>query len=286
MAISLKPQNFLTIRVHHQNNPVGLTGLCAGYEDRKWRADQLAAHLLEWLPEFALNYSERESLHANNAVALISQAANTIYTTEKYGKRGEIGELLLHVAIRQVFNTIPAISKYYYKDASNDTVKGFDAVHVIYSDDSLQLWLGEVKFYSEISQAVSDVVKELSSHTKRDYLRGEFLAITNKIDDAWPYAEKLKKLIHKNTSLDEVFNAICIPVFLSYESVAITSHDEVSEEFKKALAEEVIKNYEIFCSKDLPQELTIHLFLFPMKDKKELTDAFNERLKAWQTAFK
>ena len=42
------------------------------------------------------------------------------------------GNLVTH-SMRQVFDTIPAISKIFYKDSANDTVKGFDAVHVLNS---------------------------------------------------------------------------------------------------------------------------------------------------------
>jgi len=63
--------------------------------------------------------------------------------SDKYKKRGEIGELLLHVICREVFKTYPAITKYFYKDSANNTVKGFDAVHVVVGGDGLELWLGE-----------------------------------------------------------------------------------------------------------------------------------------------
>ena len=133
------PDPFLTIRVQRLDLTPALAAVCAGYELNKWRCDQLASHLLEWLPEFALTHSEREALGAHNAVALVSQAARAIYTSQKYQRRGEPGELLLHVIIRQTFKTVPAITKYFFKDAANDTVKGFDAVHVVASDTELQL---------------------------------------------------------------------------------------------------------------------------------------------------
>lgn len=278
----IQPISFLSIRVHHMDKPVGVTGLCAGYENNEWRATQLAEHLMEWLPEFALRYSERKELAAHNAYPLLVQAAKTVYTTDKYRNRGEIGELLLHVAMRQVFHTLPAISKYYFKDAQNETVKGFDAVHVVASGTSLQLWLGEVKFYTDIASAVYDAVQELRAHTQHNYLRSEFLAIMNKIDPTWPYAERLKKLIHKNTSLDEIFDNLCIPIFLSYESSIIANHYAVTKEFQDALVEEIIDKYEYFCKKALPSDLTIHLFLFPMKTKEMLIKSFDERLKKWQ----
>lgn len=210
-----QPRSFLTIRVHRVDLVPTLIGLCVGYERGRWRSRELVNHMMEWLPEFALNYAERKSFNAATAVRLIRAAARSIYNTSKFANRGEFGELLLHIAIRQVYNTIPAISKLYYKDADNDTVKGFDAVHVVVTPERIELWLGEAKLYDNISRAISATIEELKVHTSDKYLRREFATITNKIDGAWPHAARLKRLLDPNTSLDEVFDAMCIPVLLT-----------------------------------------------------------------------
>jgi hypothetical protein len=281
-AASPHPDSFFEIRVHDLARKPGLTAVCASYELKEWRHKQLAGHLIKWLPEFALTYSELQSLKGYNAVDLLARAARSVYMSDKYKKRGEIGELLLHVVCRQVFQTYPAISKYFYKDSSNDTVKGFDAVHVVATESGLELWLGESKFYEKIDAAIRDAVKDLEDHTQRDYMRAEFAAISNKIDKEWPHAEKLEKLIHGNVSLDEIFEAICIPVLLTYDSDTISTHSEVSEEFKKAFKKEVLEHYDTFASKNPVKNIRVHLFLFPAKSKKLLLDEFDMRLKACQ----
>ena len=53
-----KPEPFLDVRVHDLSLSPGLTGLCVGYELGKWRAEQLVEHAMDWLPEFALTYTE------------------------------------------------------------------------------------------------------------------------------------------------------------------------------------------------------------------------------------
>jgi hypothetical protein len=259
-----------------------LVGVCAGYELTEWRCNQLASHLIEWLPEFALTDTEREAIRDHNAIARVAQAARSIYTSDKWQRRGEPGELLLHAIIRQVFETVPAISKYYFKDSANDTVKGFDSVHIIASDAELQLWLGEVKFYNEIGRAITDVVTELQAHTQRDYLRGEFASINNKIDDNGRHAARLKKLLHRNTSLDEIFDAVCIPVLLTYDSPTIENHTAVTADFQRAFEQEVLRHRDTFAAKALPTNLKIHLFLLPLKSKAELMQRFDEKLKACQ----
>jgi hypothetical protein len=277
-----QPEPFLEVLVHKIDVDPGLTGLCAGYEAGEWRADQCARHLTEWLPEFALTESEREAVGAHNAVRVVAKAAMAVYSSEKYKKRGELGELILHVAMRQVFRTLPAVSKWYFKDSSNDTVKGFDAVHVVAADNSLELWLGEVKFYTDIGDAIGSVVAEMHSHTQIDYLRGEFAAITNKIDDDWPHATRLKRLLDINTSLDEVFDTLCIPVLLTYESPTVGSYSQRTDGYVTAFSEEIGKHWKSFSAKDLPKHVRIHLFLFPMASKARLLESFDERLKRCQ----
>jgi hypothetical protein len=277
-----KPDPFLEIRVQEIDGLRGVLGLCAGFESSEWRYKGLAAHLMEWLPEFSLNWSELMSIGPHNMMSRAKQAARNFYTSEKYQSRGEIGELLLHAAIRHAFETVPAVSKMYYKDSANDTVKGFDAVHVVATDSSLELWVGEVKLYKDISDAVYDVSLELTTHLSEAYLRQEFIAINNKIDATWPHAEKLKKLIHRNTSLDEVFDCICIPVLLAYESELFTSHQAASTEFKEAFAKEIIDIRTKFNNKNTSVNIKVQLILFPMKEKKNLLDEFNDILKGMQ----
>ena len=278
----MKPP-FFNIIIHKDDTFPDLHGLCAGFESRQWRKDQLVNYLFEYLPEFALTYSELGNLTSENMVAKMRQVAASIYQSEKCRNSGEFGELLLHAIIREMYDTIPAISKIYYKDGPNETVKGFDAVHVIVTDKALELWLGEVKFYNNISNAISDVIEELNQHIKTRYVRNEFIAITNKIDTKWPHANILKTLLHPNTSLDDVFSNTCIPVLLTYDSSVLTRYDNKCDEYIQEISEEFQRFHKKFCDKLGEFPLTIHLFLFPLNTKAELINSLESKLKIWQS---
>jgi hypothetical protein len=277
-----KPDRFLELRVHEIGVSPGYTGLCAGYERGQWRAEQLVDQAMEWLPEFALSITECERMNHANAARFMRRAAKVVYDSKKFEKRGEFGELFLHIAIREAFDSIPAISKIYYKTANNDTVKGFDAVHVVGSSEALELWIGEAKFYDDIKRAIYDVVEEINDHVQTNYLRSEFMLISNKIDDSWQHASALKKLLDPNTSLDEVFKRACIPVLLTYDSPVITTNEVCNAEYEAAFKKEILSHWESFRSKNLPTEIRIHLFLLPLKSKNELITILDERLKSWQ----
>jgi hypothetical protein len=237
---------------------------------------------MDWLPEFALTASECQTLGHQNATKLLRTAARRVYETEKFKKRGEFGELLLHIAIRQVFDSLPAVSKIYYKSAANDNVKGFDAVHVVGPADDLELWLGEAKFYSNIRQAIADVAAELRAHLETDYLRSEFALIVNKIDEAWSHAAVLKRLLQPEVSLDEVFKRVCIPVLLTYDSDCVNKNTGCDETYEHAFRAEVDLHNEWFRASALPSEIKIHLFLLPILKKNELVEVMDAKLRGWQ----
>lgn len=279
------PNPFWEVRVHDVSVSPSATGLCVGYEAGEWRAEQFADHMMDWLPEFALTYSELAGIHSGNMVGLMREAAKKVYKSEKFENRGEFGELFLHAAIRQVFGSLPAISKIYYKSARNNNVKGFDAVHVVGPPEDMELWLGEAKFYDEIGRAIRDVVAELKTHIGRDYLRDEFLLIKGKVDDASEHADQLRKLLSPNTSLDTIFKRVCIPVLLTYDSTCLANHTSITEEYHREFEEEIMKHHRRFVEKataELPDTLTIHLFLFPLHTKVALINALDKRLRTWQ----
>lgn len=276
-----KPDPFFDLVIHNINSTPGITGASSGYEKNEFRNSELADYIIEWLPDFALPYSELEDLNSGSAIRLMKQAAKTVYTTDKYSKRGEFGEILLHALLREVFDSEPAISKIFYKTANNETVKGFDAVHVVENGEDLELWLGEVKFYKDAQAAIRDISAEIREHTKNDYLRDEFLLISNKLDPNWPHSKKLKDLISKRTSLDKIFKRICIPAMLTYESPCVGKNSEDCEEFATELTEEMQKIYEKFSGGQLP-DIRVHLFLVPLHQKKDLIDLLHNKLEGMQ----
>lgn len=259
-----------------------LTGANVGFELDQWRYDDFADYLFQWLPEFALRYTDLETINHSNAFLFLKKAAKAVYQTDKYKSRGEFGELILHALIREIFNSQPVISKLFYKSGFNDTVKGFDAVHIIESGDDLELWLGEAKFYKDIKEAVKDVIKELHDHTQRDYLRGEFMLITGKIDDKWQHADKIKKLLHEHTNLDDIFARLCIPVLLTYESDTVKNYHAHKDKFIELLREEIKCHHKFFKDNVKHLQLNIHLFLLPLENKPQLVKCLDKKLKGLQ----
>ena len=283
--VSKIPDRFLQVRTRIIDNvTVPLRAYCAGYEGKIWRTKQLSEHAIEWVPDFSLTHKELSILHSGNAVSKLRKAAKLFFDKKNNDTWGELGELLLHALIRQELGTIPLAHKLYFKSSVNETIKGFDCVHISKQDnEDYKLWLGEAKLYSNISNAIHDVLKEIKQHTETEYLKDEFLLINNKIEKLEGFNnEKIRKLFHKNTSLDEVFAHINIPVLLTYNSECIKKHVAISKEFEDEFEKEVKKHWQSFCSKRNSLPLNIYLFLLPLKDKKELVTSFAKELEKWQ----
>ena len=110
--------NETTLRAYH-----------VGFDQNRFRLLPLVDLLASVIPEFALGLQEGGSVLLTAMVEKVREAAQTVYRTDKYERRGEFGELILHLLLRDFHNTIPLVSGIYFKDSANQQVKGFDGVH-------------------------------------------------------------------------------------------------------------------------------------------------------------
>jgi uncharacterized protein DUF1837 len=168
-----KPARFLVDLASKNHESLATSIYCAGFELGKWRCSQLAFHLAEWLPDYALLEEELRVNHANMLLKL-NQAAVRVYTSPKYEKRGEAGEIALHAICRDYFETIPISPRVFYKSASNDVVKAFDMVHARLPEGApVELWLGESKLWEKGESAIADAISSVRKHIESGFLANE-----------------------------------------------------------------------------------------------------------------
>lgn len=284
MSITTRPDPFLAVRVREPDDDPDWQVLCAGYERGRWRKVGLSTYLLNHLVEFAFRWSELHALDSATAFEMVDEAARRVYDSEKFRSRGEFGELLLHAALRSHCGSEPALSKIFFKSGDNDTVKGFDCVHVVPNGDRLELWFGEAKLYTDVRRAIRDVVAELEVHLGTAYLRREFALVQSKIDTKWPFAQQFADLLAKKKPIDEIFDVLRIPVLITYDSPAVDGHESVCPRFLASLEEEarVALDYWLERSAVLPEEVRLHLLLVPLKEKRAFVRHLHGRLRALQ----
>lgn len=258
---------------------------CVGYEQTRWRAEELVRDFFRrHLASFALSHSEWLKVSGDTAAEALSRSARMVYTTDNYKRRGEFGELFLHGVLRDFYNAEPAVSKIYFLDGPNETAKGFDAVHVVVRDDGeLDLWLGEAKLYANMNSAIREIVQSLHDHVSNDFLRREFLAVSNKFDDSWPHTERLLELLDDNTSLDVIIDRLVMPVLLTYQSSIVGSFDKVSDQYVAELIQEAKGAWAIF-TRELGSAypITVCFIVLPLLETKRVRDLAHETLMAYQ----
>lgn len=278
---------------------------------RYYRLEELIDLLQDVIPEFA--FAHYGTINTLNAINMIREAAKSIYRIkefeetrqiyengkfidddEKTGKdksleRGEFGELILHLLLRDFHKTIPLLSKIYFKDAYGSTVHGFDAVHV--EPIAKTLWLGESKLYINPEKGLKALIQDIKTHFVGDYLRDEFNIISKKVklydNSSFPEREYWLDLMHRNTKMIDLLNSVSIPLLCTYSSENFTEyHDEKCAGFIKDYQEEIRKLKRYFDENNdhpLKSDLNIILLLFPVRSKNELVKRMHQKLYHLQT---
>jgi hypothetical protein len=301
------PATLLEVHLSLDADPdLPVTTVGVGFEQRRWRARALARHIVEWVPDFALRPSEMANIPVNRAIERLRRAVRRTFGDGNVP--GVAAEILLHALCRELYGSTTVVNKVVFKTADNDVVKGFDAVHCVHASDQatahmrapdaplLELWLGEAKFYSKLGPALRDAAQSLAEHLDADYLRGEFAVVADKIDDAHPHAEQLRQLLHPNSRLEDVFQRVVLPVFVTYDSAATAGHQAVTSDYLAELDAEAADALKAMrrhlaawrtrlaaagdtAAADL--HIDVRLFLLPMADKDRLVEEIDQELASW-----
>lgn len=277
-----KPKRFLE-RVYFQADSNPVEGVCcAGFEFNAWRCVPFAEHLIEWLPEYALPEEELSVTHGNIYVTL-RKAAVRVYTSDKYAKRGEAGEIALHAICPDYFGTLPISNRVFYKSASNDVVKAFDMVHARFPENGgVQLWLGESKLYLDTVDAINEAIKSVSTHIAQGFLTQQKLILGPQIPRNTPNYHEIIELFEPNTSLDKFISSGVFVIGILSNSKACRSTKTITECYKKELEHELALMTSQITKSGLTKTIKIVLVYIPLADKTGFVTAFDKKLKGLQ----
>lgn len=253
-----------------------------GFDQNKFRLLPLVETIRSVIPEYALGYHQGNNIPYTEIVDRLQDAAKTVYTTDKYKARGEFGELILHLLLRDFCNSILLISTIYFRDSPNVPAHGFDGVHVTISGTEKKLWLGESKLYKSGKEGVANLADDIVKHFNADYLRQQFNLITRKLPAETPEIEHWRTLMHKNQRLDVIFSSVVIPMVCTYNSDLFVNHCDETQQYLNDFKKECEDLHDEFNRKKPASTLEIILLLLPIPDKDELNKELDTRLKAMQ----
>lgn len=277
--------------------------------DSYYRIDSLIKLLIKAIPEFAMgcfgnngstSNIDMMEVAVNSAKAIykvdVFQKVRDIYghggiieddVADRYLRKGEFGELILHVLLRDFKSSIPLISKIYFRDSLGTAVHGFDAVHI--QPETKSLWLGESKIYKDGKQGVKALIEDIKVHITNDYMQSEFAIVSRKITlfDDIPERKYWTSLLDSSTTLKEQLDNITIPLLCTYESDSFTKYnDEKLDVFIKEYEKEVreLKTYfDTNNNHPLKSKMNIVLLLFPVQSKRELVSRMHKNLSILQS---
>lgn len=270
--------------------------------------NDLTHEVIKVIPEYVFAHYEEPNADQTTWVSYIAEAAHSIYKIKEFElmnkvycannvnernaaekelesmpfrNRGEFGEILLHMLLRDFKNTIPLISKVYFKDSSNVPAHGFDAVHI--SSKEKILWLGESKVYTNGKQGLDALVDDLEKHLKRDYLNTQFLLIKKNLkNNNIPQRDEWIKILLEAGTLQEKLKIINIPMLCVYEyDIYEKFFDTTSLDASKYHVDNIRDLKKYFDNKNktpLSSKCNIILMLFPIKNKYEFVKKLHEKL--------
>lgn len=264
----------------------------------------LVQTIMDVLPEYAFADNE-QPIKPHLYMKKVREAARCMYDTSAYKAinkyyieqddtfeeeaksaraigRGEFGEILLHLLLRDFKGTIPLVSKLYFKDSRGVPAHGFDAVHI--SPEENILWLGESKLYTGATAGLMDLISDLKHHLTKDFLSSEYTIIkknllVNNIPDRDYWIERLSK----NVRLGDMISQVNIPMLCVYndtrrfETCLNEAIEDIVPIFEPRFRE--LKQY-FDDNNDAPlkNKLNIILFLFPVMDKEKFVMELHKRL--------
>lgn len=277
--------------IHQHFEEADLRTYFVGFDFKKFRYDSLTDLLMDSIVDFAFGYhtgilkkyDRKKLIEAAKSIYNIKEfsAAKEIYVDndsliydceleieDKYLKRGEFGELILHLLLRDFIGTTPLVSKIYFKDTDNATVHGFDLVHIgpdLVNPGKGSLYFGESKLYSRKDgnagqHGVNDLVEDVKSHFKCDFLYREIALICKKkysfippdeyedknteeeyhqfLDKKKYWFNALEQVEQKKAKLQDFLDSVTVPLVCTYQSKLFEKYDDEK-------VPEFIQDYEV-----------------------------------------
>jgi hypothetical protein len=261
------------------------------FEDSDWRHSKFQSYLWDNIALTALSERERSALVDQSHSTLVAAARNLRLTdNDEIGQGSEIAEVFLYGLMRHHFGALPVVPKIFYKQNAQDNAKGADSVHIVIDGDDFTLWFGEAKFYNSITDArLETVVTSVINSLSTDKLKKENAIITSVSDlDGLPIAAdlraKIKAALDNRESIDNLKPKICIPILLLHECSITSKAKDLTEAYEVEIMNLHRERAEAYFLKQSAKsklvhkydDVTFHIILFPVPNKKRIVTAFAE----------
>lgn len=247
-----------------------IKGINIGFEFNEWRRSDLIEYSKDWLIDYSLTAQHKKAI-GNRPAKQLTEAI------KKYpiDDLDALGDLFLHMAIRQNHKTIPIVNGVYH--INGDLL--FSCSHVVINGGLVELWLGASSIKQTMVDAISSVLDNINNLITVNEIKNRLIIITSEIDEEWPFKDKLKKLSDNKVSIEERFDKIIIPIFIVNSSDIIKNYnkDEFITKFKAKIdgcRDLLSSNYR----NSIVSLIDVRVFLFPVDDITSLYNDFKKEV--------
>lgn len=248
----------------------GIKGIDIGFTFKQWNINNFTESVYDWIVDYCLTFKEQANFSGKNQRSLFK------FARSQYPKDDldALGDLCLHIAIRESYKTIPIMSKVF--DIANKT---FSCTHAVLNYDGIELWIGASSVTTNLEDAIKSAVTNIEYIMDIASLRNRLITLIAEIDHSWPHQDKLRRLADQSLDLDQRFDKIIIPVFLMHDSVLITNYDR--EQFQNLFnqhIQECRSHLKSQIKNDIIDLIDLRVFYFPISDGLALNQALIEEL--------
>ena len=267
------------------------------FEDGKWNVEAFHDFIWDNIAQTALNKKEREALGGRPST-LLKRAAKNLRITDNDVSGGEVAEILLYSIMKHHYNALPVVPKIYYKQNANDFAKGADGVHiVIESNDDFSFWLGEAKFYNELTNSrLDNIVASVHESLTSDKIKKENSIILgikdmDELEIPETLLNRIKSLLDKDASLDKLKPHLHVPILLLHECRITSKANFKSEEYLNSIKEQYADRATAYFKKKIQKckddifmysDICFHLMLIPVPNKEQIVNMFVDRAKMFR----
>lgn len=246
-----------------------IKGVDIGFTMKQWNIDVFTESVYDWIVDYCLSHKDKANFTGSKRG--LFKYARSHYPADDLNA---LGDLCLHIAIRESYSTIPVMNKVF--DVNNKT---FSCTHAVLNFDSIELWIGASSVSTSIEEAVNAAVSNVEYIINIKSLKNRLITLTSEIDDSWPHKDKLERLADSSLDLDERFDKIIIPIFIMHDSDIITNYDK--DNFKKLFLQKIKNVRGLLTSRinaSLISLIDLRVFYFPVSNVNDLNNALLEEL--------
>lgn len=255
--------------INCNNGHPNIKGIDIGFTMRQWNINEFTESVYDWIIDYCLSHKEKANFTGGERG--LFKYARSQYPVDDLNA---LGDLCLHIAIRESYSTIPIMNKVF--DVNNKT---FSCTHAVLNFDSIELWIGASSVATNMEEATQSAIESIKYIIDIKSLKNRLITLTAEIDNSWPHQEKLKRLANSSLGLDKRFDKIIIPIFIMHNSELINKYDETNF---ISLFNAKVTNCKEILQKSIDQSLInlidLRVFYFPVSDINEVNRALMKEL--------